>query len=682
MNFRKILTGVSLSLLLQAVFSLNYSTTATEEITQGRNDPPQKIVTESGLLFEKESAYRLQDSSYSDIIQLKNLSDNIQALQFRLSFNRTIGDSTILIFDSLQKGQDVISSDWSLNYNVIKGPVLPNGASEDSIYVLLYNTNQNGGLLPGDYDSLFKVTYRVADLPEIHDSLKSSLRISHAEASTYQGMPVDVTPSRAEFKIFLRSTVPLPDHGLIFEKDSVYRLEDNSYTDILQLKSIEAKLQALQFRLSVNKSFNDNPTLTFENIEKGSNISDPSWVLNYNVFRGPLTSNGASLDSIYVLLYNLNQDGGLPEGDYNNLLKVNYRVSDLQALQDSVKSSFKISNAEASTFQGYPINIAPSRDELSVIALNRVGFYGDVNGDGCLDILDILMIVDHIVGRDSLQADEFERADIAPWLQGAQDPDPDGIVNVQDLSLLQNIILTGIYPSGVEINGCSYASLNKVNGQGEAGAKIYVHNKGITVYLNSDIDIRGVQFEFGNVSNKPDNMVITTDVGQGYYFYTNKLLRVLLYDRLGTKVFTAGEGLLADLPFSVSNPGEITIEKLILVDKNRNKITNGHIEIIYDTPPSIPLDYILEQNYPNPFNPLTTIEYSIPNRSLVILKIYDLLGNEVAVPVNEVKNRGVYSVIFNPENFSSGVYFYRISASSVADAHIDFVQTKKMMLIK
>ena len=95
MNFRKILTGISLSLLLQAVFSLNYSNAATEEITQGRNDPPQKIVTESGLLFEKESAYRLQDSSYSDIIQLKNLSDNIQALQFRLSLNRTIGDSTI-----------------------------------------------------------------------------------------------------------------------------------------------------------------------------------------------------------------------------------------------------------------------------------------------------------------------------------------------------------------------------------------------------------------------------------------------------------------------------------------------------------------------------------------------------------------------------------------------------------
>ncbi len=62
----------------------------------------------------------------------------------------------------------------------------------------------------------------------------------------------------------------------------------------------------------------------------------------------------------------------LPPGDYNEMFKVNYRVADLPALQDSVKSTFKITNAEASTFEGLEINITPSRDLLTVIAKNRV----------------------------------------------------------------------------------------------------------------------------------------------------------------------------------------------------------------------------------------------------------------------------------------------------------------------
>ena len=88
-----------------------------------------------------------------------------------------------------------------------------------------------------------------------------------------------------------------------------------------------------------------------------------------------------------------------------------------------------------------------------------------------------------------------------------------------------------------------------------------------------------------------------------------------------------------------------------------------------------PNEYNLAQNYPNPFNPTTTIQYSIPQRSNVTLKVYDLLGNEVAALVNEEKERGVYTVNFDASQLSSGIYFYRLQAGS-------FVQTKKMILIK
>jgi hypothetical protein len=89
----------------------------------------------------------------------------------------------------------------------------------------------------------------------------------------------------------------------------------------------------------------------------------------------------------------------------------------------------------------------------------------------------------------------------------------------------------------------------------------------------------------------------------------------------------------------------------------------------------IPKEYKLEQNYPNPFNPGTKINYSIPKAGLITLKVYDMLGKEVSTLVNENKNAGNYTIVFNGGNLSSGIYFYKLSSG-------DFTQTKKMLLIK
>jgi hypothetical protein len=81
------------------------------------------------------------------------------------------------------------------------------------------------------------------------------------------------------------------------------------------------------------------------------------------------------------------------------------------------------------------------------------------------------------------------------------------------------------------------------------------------------------------------------------------------------------------------------------------------------------------QNYPNPFNPVTNIQYQIAEKKLVTLKIYDVIGNEIAVLINEVKDAGTYNVEFNADRFSSGVYYYTLKAGS-------FTSTKKMILLK
>ncbi|MDT3697422.1 MAG: choice-of-anchor V domain-containing protein [Ignavibacterium sp.] len=103
-------------------------------------------------------------------------------------------------------------------------------------------------------------------------------------------------------------------------------------------------------------------------------------------------------------------------------------------------------------------------------------------------------------------------------------------------------------------------------------------------------------------------------------------------------------------------------------------------------------DFSLLQNFPNPFNPVTKISYSIPaniykgkgtkESFLVTLGVYDLLGQEITTLVNEEKPVGVYEVIFNAGNLSSGIYFYQLKIQSANSKVVDYIQTKKMVLMR
>ncbi len=90
---------------------------------------------------------------------------------------------------------------------------------------------------------------------------------------------------------------------------------------------------------------------------------------------------------------------------------------------------------------------------------------------------------------------------------------------------------------------------------------------------------------------------------------------------------------------------------------------------------ALPQVYDLYDNFPNPFNPSTTIKYQISEMSFVTLKLYDVLGNEIAKMVNAEKPAGSYEVEFNAASLPSGIYFYRLQAG-------DYIETKKMVLMK
>jgi hypothetical protein len=290
------------------------------------------------------------------------------------------------------------------------------------------------------------------------------------------------------------------------------------------------------------------------------------------------------------------------------------------------------------------------------------------------------MVVDHIVGRDSLQGDFFIRADIAPWQPGAPEPNPDGFVNVQDLALIQNIILSGFYPDGTPVGPCSFAMLGKLEGDADAKVTLYINKEGISAYLESRFDIRGAQIEFGNVINNPENLQINTDLGQGYYEKVNDILRTVMYDRMGNKYIESGSHFMADMPFTINNPNDITVDRIILVNTDRTKIERIQVEIIYGQTPSLPLNYILYQNYPNPFNPATTVRFQVPQTSNVTVDIYNMLGQKIRTLFQSQVQRGNYSVSWDGRNdagvqMSSGTYIYRMTAGA-------FVQAKKMVLMK
>jgi hypothetical protein len=143
--------------------------------------------------------------------------------------------------------------------------------------------------------------------------------------------------------------------------------------------------------------------------------------------------------------------------------------------------------------------------------------------------------------------------------------------------------------------------------------------------------------------------------------------------------FVAGHGTtLQRQEYSWTDRSPATYYRLRQVDLDG---TSHFTDVIAFTPTNIesntnnPVTFTLEQNYPNPFNPSTTIKYELPKVSEVRLSLYDVLGREVAVLVNERRDAGVHEVKFDGSGLLSGVYFYRMEAGS-------FVETKRLLLIK
>ncbi|HSW54359.1 MAG TPA: LamG-like jellyroll fold domain-containing protein [Ignavibacteriaceae bacterium] len=164
-------------------------------------------------------------------------------------------------------------------------------------------------------------------------------------------------------------------------------------------------------------------------------------------------------------------------------------------------------------------------------------------------------------------------------------------------------------------------------------------------------------------------------------------INVVMNDTLSSEYYsTIDSGLVAYYRFDeyedlgIGSDGADDIRDLSLYGNHGDSEGNpllvpSGILLSIDDNPLLISEFKLEQNFPNPFNPSTIIKYQVSSISNVSLKVYDVLGNEVATLVNEQKPAGSYEVKFNAAGLSSGIYFYKLQAGSM-------VETKKMILMK
>ena len=167
------------------------------------------------------------------------------------------------------------------------------------------------------------------------------------------------------------------------------------------------------------------------------------------------------------------------------------------------------------------------------------------------------------------------------------------------------------------------------------------------------------------------NKSLTIDsitVSDGHFTLVNYLTQVEAYSAVKTLIsFIPDSAQSYEAVVKVYSGGGF--KQIELSGEGKNSTVNTVDES------SLPARFSLSQNYPNPFNPVTIIRFSTAERQFVSLRVYDVLGSEIATLISDVKNAGNYEISFDAVNIPSGVYFYKLQAGN-------FVETKKMMLLK
>ena len=216
-----------------------------------------------------------------------------------------------------------------------------------------------------------------------------------------------------------------------------------------------------------------------------------------------------------------------------------------------------------------------------------------------------------------------------------------------------------------------------------------------TIIMKNDVTVNGIHFILQYEPNLITPIKIISVDRAGYLtgsiatLFDEDKINFLVYDQ-GYNFIASDSGIIFEVGYIVkdslsdSTKAHLVFTEAMAADSSISilpfEFINGEISLapsvgVKDITENLPKIFELSQNYPNPFNPSTTIQYDLPKASFVTLKVYNILGQEVATLVNEKREAGRYGVEFDGSKLTSGVYFYRLVTG-------DFGSTKKFILIK
>jgi hypothetical protein len=202
-------------------------------------------------------------------------------------------------------------------------------------------------------------------------------------------------------------------------------------------------------------------------------------------------------------------------------------------------------------------------------------------------------------------------------------------------------------------------------------------NDSITVFNSGDIQLTIESIEQKKWSHYTLFYIYNGKIVRtGYTNRNSEIFPIYILPRDSAKlIFEFNEPVTKISSTSFAWNDSLIINNNSINNKNLPLLSFGDVALDVEGESNIPIRIKLFQNYPNPFNPTTNIKYSITKESQVSLKVFDVLGREVEILVNQKQAAGSYDINFDASKFDSGVYIYRLTAG-------EFVQSLKMILMK
>jgi len=502
----------------------------------------------------------------------------------------------------------------------------------------------------------------------------STVRVYHNQAGSPATVSATATASSGEGLYLLNNLNTVMDNNA------------GVYEQIVGLKySGPTGAQGLQFRLTAPGN-----VVKITGVSIGQSLPNPGdWTFDYEI------TNAASGSEVQIVLYGRDTTVNFaPSSQLDSLFVVALDVKDINVCNagpsgDSVVALMYLNDIQSSLANslGSPAGIAadPDRDS-SQYNVHNSSARGDVNCDDKVDILDVLAIIDVVLGRASFAPWQTNRADLAPWsaqwsISSTFFNDAnnygDGTLNVQDVTLIVNAILNENWPDGDQLFGS-----RDDNGKGsdeQTLSSVYdvqfiytLTRGGVDVAMNNVVPVKGIQMKVRTSDATADLPARLADAFKDRFTLSYKVvdneIRILIYSLSGDTFAPANVDLF-DALFDVRNANDFVVVEPITAGGSSNEPLVVEYQVVdHSATQSVAGDNVANRfnmtAQPNPTTGRAELHFALEKASDVTITVVDEQGREILCPVNAARfDAGPQMIVI--DNLAAGSYRWVINADGV-----------------